>query len=162
MKSVFDIDDDNSTLNTLNFSNAFLNSVNRNLELQQDFSLLTVALDGFEMLVHTVDQQTSDVIIKEFAKVLFGCICEDDQVFRLSDHEFTIILNNAHKLPSTKVVQNIQKKISKNFFLSALNVFCNIGSADLHDNDNFATLYTRACKALKRNQQDKNSIFASV
>lgn len=158
MKSVFDIDDNNPQIDTLNFSNAFLNSVNRNLARQQEFSLLTVALDGFEMLIQTVDQQTSDVIIKEFAKVLFGCICEDDQVFRLSDHEFTIILNNSQQLPSAKVIHNIQKKISNNFFLSALNVFCNIGSADLHSNDNFQSIYSRACRALKNNKNTDHAI----
>jgi len=160
MKSVFDIDESNPALETLGFSNAFLNSVNRNLALQQEFTLLTVALDGFDMLVNTVDQQTADVIIKEFAKVLFGCICEDDQVFRLSDHEFTVILNNAQHLPSTKVIKNIQHKVSNNFFFSTLNVFCNIGSADLHIDDNFNSLYSRACRALKSNKENYHSIVS--
>jgi diguanylate cyclase (GGDEF)-like protein len=141
MKSAFYFEE-NEFPDELEFSQAFLNSVNRNLQLQRNFSLLTIALDGFEMLVHTVDQQTSDLILKEFAKVLFGCICEDDQVFRVSNHEFTIVLNDIENFPVFDITQNIQNKISNNFFLSKLNVCCNIGSAQHQSNDNFQRLFS--------------------
>ena len=132
------------------FTISFQNSVRNNMEQCRNFSLLVLNLDGFEEINNTFGQQSGDLVLTSFAKVLSNCIRYRDQVFRYGADEFTVILNDSDKNSMLVIVDRIQKAIVDNSLLSEFSVSCSIGCANYQKNDDLDSLFERAEQALSR------------
>jgi len=61
---------------------------------KQKFAVLFLDLDHFKEINDTLGHDTGDVLLKETANYLLGCVRETDTVARMGGDEFTIILTD--------------------------------------------------------------------
>ncbi|MFT6986819.1 MAG: diguanylate cyclase (GGDEF)-like protein [Psychromonas sp.] len=126
------------------FAISFQNSVNHNIEQRRNFSLLVLDLDKFKQINDQFGEQSANLVLTSFAKILSDCIRFRDQVFRYGDEQFTILLNDADEMSIPYIIDRIDKAVMDNSLLLEFNVSCRIGSADYKKNDDLSSLFERA------------------
>ena len=71
-------------------------------------------LDGFKQINDSLGHEIGDLLLKEVAQRLQGCVRESDTVARLSGDEFTVILENiSRKQDAATIAEKILKKLSE-------------------------------------------------
>jgi diguanylate cyclase (GGDEF)-like protein len=82
-------------------------------------AVLFLDLDGFKLINDTFGHDVGDVLLREAAKRIVGCVRESDTVARLGGDEFTVILNNVRTPDNIKHVANkIVEAIARPFILN--------------------------------------------
>ena len=81
---------------------------------RQSLALMFVDLDGFKSINDTRGHEVGDVLLKEVANRLSGCVRQSDTVARLGADEFTVILENIeHTQAAAQVAEKILKVINE-------------------------------------------------
>ena len=132
------------------FAVSFQNSVKHNIEQRRNFSLLVLNLDGF----NKINEDSANLVLTSFAKILSDCIRFRDQVFRYGDYQFTILLNDADEVSVPYIIERIDSAVMNNPLLLEFNVSCRIGCADYQKNDNINSLFERAEQALNQSDEE--------
>ena len=99
---------------------------------KQKFAILFLDLDHFKEINDTLGHDMGDVLLKEVANRLLGCVRRMDTVARMGGDEFTIILTETKVPENVELVANkILKAISTPFDLvgKPYNIGCSIGIA---------------------------------
>ena len=100
-------------------------------------ALLFIDLDKFKEVNDTLGHSMGDILLKEAARRISGCVRETDTVARLGGDEFTVILAELDDTGSIdRVAENILKNLAKPFRLGdeTAYVSASIGIT-LHPND---------------------------
>lgn len=126
------------------FAISFQNSVKHNIEQRRNFSLLVLDLEGFTK----INEESADLVLTSFAKILSDCIRFRDQVFRYGAYQFTILLNDADEMSIPYIIERIDRAVMGNPLLQEFNVSCRIGSADYQKNESLSNLFDRAEQSL--------------
>jgi len=84
----------------------------------QPLALMFLDLDGFKDVNDTLGHDAGDLLLKEAARRLNGCVRESDTVARLGGDEFTVILTDMHD-PNhiDRVARHILRMLSEPFLL---------------------------------------------
>lgn len=92
------------------------------------FALGYIDLDGFKNINDTMGHDTGDLLLREVAERLRGCIRSSDTVSRLGGDEFTVLIRNLHS-PSGAVhtAEKIIHALSRPFRIGMHN--CNISAS---------------------------------
>ena len=81
-------------------------------------ALLFLDLDEFKDVNDTLGHDMGDILLKEAAQRMCGCVRETDTVARLGGDEFTIILSELEDVASVeRVAQDVLQKLSEPFLL---------------------------------------------
>ncbi len=102
-------------------------------------ALLFIDLDKFKEVNDTLGHSMGDILLKEAARRISGCVRETDTVARLGGDEFTVILAELEDTGSVeRVAENIRQNLAKPFRLGdeIAYVSASIGIT-LHPNDAF-------------------------
>ena len=82
-------------------------------------AVLFLDLDGFKLINDTFGHDVCDVLLREAAKRIVGCVRESDTVARMGGDEFTVILSNVRTPDNIKHVANkIIEAIARPFVLN--------------------------------------------
>ena len=82
-------------------------------------AVLFLDLDGFKLINDTFGHDVGDVLLREAAKRIVGCVRESDTVARMGGDEFTVILSNVRTPDNIKQVANkIVEAIARPFVLN--------------------------------------------
>lgn len=82
-------------------------------------AVLFLDLDGFKLINDTFGHDVGDVLLREAAKRIVGCVRESDTVARMGGDEFTVILSNVRTPDNIKHVANkIVEAIARPFVLN--------------------------------------------
>lgn len=82
-------------------------------------AVLFLDLDGFKLINDTFGHDVGDVLLREAAKRIVGCVRESDTVARMGGDEFTVILSNVQTPDNIKHVANkIVEAIARPFVLN--------------------------------------------
>ena len=134
--------------NRANYDDAIDRALQQCQRHNMRFSLLVLDLDNFKQVNDKHGHQVGDELLKSFVTVAANCLRGTDQFFRFGGDEFAIILDHDH-FASAKVVCNrlinalANTDIVNNYGVS-VSVGCSYATAD----DNSASLFKRADKAL--------------
>lgn len=126
------------------------------------FALLFVDLDGFKSINDTFGHEVGDILLREVAKRIGGCVRESDTVARMGGDEFTIILTSLTQPDgAAQVAQKIIEALYEPVFAGSLegSVGASIGITLYPDNGaDRETLLSRADAAMYRaKEQGKNT-----
>lgn len=131
--------------NRQQFVIAFKNSVKMRIQKKRNISLLLIDLNGLKQ-IH--GHKSADLVISTFACLLSQCILFSDQVFRYSDEQFVVILNQTENTSITALIQNICHILDHNIIMKEFDITCSVGCADVKDDDDFNRLVERAEQSL--------------
>ena len=96
------------------------------------FALLYLDLDKFKPVNDSYGHGVGDLLLKQVAQRIAGCVRESDTVARIGGDEFVIILRAVSLADSAaQVAENIRQAIEKLFFVDGheLSISCSIGVA---------------------------------
>jgi len=74
--------------------------------------VMFIDLDRFKKINDTLGHSTGDILLKEVAKRLSGCLRSDDCVSRLGGDEFVVFLNRTTRKEAEKIAQRLIVSIS--------------------------------------------------
>jgi len=101
------------------------------------FAILFIDLDGFKAVNDTFGHNIGDLLLKEVANRLTGCLRRNDVLSRIGGDEFIILLNRIKSRSEvSEVAERIITQISAPFHLD--NNTCNIGTSigiSIHPDD---------------------------
>ncbi len=92
--------------NRTQFQQQLSDTISAAKKFQTSFALFFLDLDHFKDINDSLGHHVGDVVLKEFANRLKGCIRHEDTLARIGGDEFTIILNNIEKLTDVSTVAN--------------------------------------------------------
>jgi diguanylate cyclase (GGDEF)-like protein len=96
------------------------------------FALLYLDLDKFKPVNDSHGHGVGDLLLKQVAQRIVGCVRESDTVARIGGDEFVIILRAVSLADSAaQVAENIRQALEKPFFVDGheLSISCSIGVA---------------------------------
>ena len=87
-------------------------------------ALLYIDLDNFKEINESMGHDRGDILLKEAAKRIKGCVREDDFVFRIGGDEFTVIFHHLDSVDMIeRTVESILEELSKRFVVDGTNIF---------------------------------------
>ena len=93
----------------------------------QSLALLFLDLDHFKEINDTLGHDIGDLLLKQTAQRLLGCVRETDTVSRLGGDEFTIILTELIDVSNIdRITQSLLKKIAEPFELQGEVVYISV------------------------------------
>lgn len=98
----------------------------------EHLALLYLDLDGFKQVNDTFGHEVGDLLLRDVARRLAGCIRESDTIGRMGGDEFTVLVTNIQGPDSAAIVAGkIRNAIEAPFELNGrtVNVSATIGSA---------------------------------
>ncbi|MGA9665299.1 MAG: diguanylate cyclase [Gallionella sp.] len=117
---------------------------------KESFAILYLDLDGFKLVNDTYGHGSGDVLLREAAKRIAGCVRESDTVARMGGDEFTVILGNV-STPNSKVhvAKKIIEAIARPFVLDGKHctISVSIGIAVYPDNGKTAAQLVKIADA---------------
>ncbi len=104
--------------NRVLFLDRFEQDIKKATRTGYQLTLIYLDLDRFKEVNDTLGHDMGDLLLKEAAQRLRGCVRSSDTVARLGGDEFTIILSNVEDESSIeRVAQNILNKLAEPFQL---------------------------------------------
>ena len=155
----------NDNLTGLPNRSLFSDRLNQALALaqrhKQELAVMFLDLDHFKEINDTLGHDTGDVLLRQAANRLMGCVRKTDTVARMGGDEFTVILTETKEPGSVELVaKNILKSLLDPFDLdgNTCNVGCSIGIAlyPKHGED-AETLLKHADNAMYYAKRKRNS-----
>jgi len=135
---------------------------------KSEFAVFFLDLDHFKEINDTLGHDMGDVLLRQAASRLMGCVRKSDTVARMGGDEFTVILTDTTESGSIEIVaNNILKSLQEPFELndSTCNIGCSIGIA-LYPKDGLdsETLIKHADSAMYHAKRERNSFafFKSI
>lgn len=105
---------------------------NRALRYKRSLSLLMLDIDEFKQVNDGFGHPCGDSVLRDFAKILKGCIRKTDIVARYGGDEFGILLTETKKSMAMKVSEKIRREVEKHPFVyreKAFRITVSIGVA---------------------------------
>nr|WP_186338892.1 diguanylate cyclase [Mariprofundus sp. NF] len=126
------------------------------------FALFFLDLDHFKEINDTLGHDMGDLLLRQTANRLLGCVRKSDTVARLGGDEFTVILTETKRPPGCVelVANNILKSLLEPFELSGehCKIGCSIGIAIYpEDGEDRETLLKHADSAMYHAKRERNS-----
>jgi len=135
----------------------------RSLRHKLKISFLMIDIDHFKQCNDKYGHLTGDVVLREVADKVSGCVREIDLVARYGGEEFCVLLPDTDKDAARDVAERIRQNIEQSEFSAydeVLRVNVSIGVADFpHDSNNPSELIDKADQALyQAKQQGRNRV----
>jgi diguanylate cyclase (GGDEF)-like protein len=131
---------------------SFYNFINDNIEINKEFCLLFIDLDGFKQINDSLGHDYGDLLLQHVSKRIISCVRSDDFVARLGGDEFTVVLNNlTNEAKINQIISHILTSIESVFYLKSERVFASASvGATLYpqDGDNVDLLIKNADQAM--------------
>lgn len=133
-------------------------------EQRGSFSLLFLDLDYFKSVNDTHGHLVGSKLLVEVARIIKGCVRDDDVVVRFGGDEYVILLHGTDSGGALKVAERIRRTIETHHFLSregfGLSVTTCIGVASFpeHAQDK-ATLLDLADRAMYRGKKSTRNVI---
>lgn len=104
--------------NRILFLDRFEQEIKKSKRSGRAITLMYLDLDRFKEVNDTLGHDSGDLLLKETAARLLGCVRATDTVARMGGDEFTIILNNLeNQLSTERIAQNILDRFAEPFHL---------------------------------------------
>jgi two-component system cell cycle response regulator len=138
--------------------------INDSKEQKGTFSLLFLDLDYFKGVNDTHGHLVGSKLLVEVARIIKGCVRDDDVVVRFGGDEYVILLHGTDSGGALKVAERIRRTIETHHFLSregyGLSVTTCIGVASFpeHAQDK-ATLLDLADRAMYRGKKSTRNVI---
>ena len=100
--------------NRLMFNNKLEQAIKDSKRSGESLALLFIDLDNFKEINDTLGHDEGDLLLKQFAERINGCLRETDTASRIGGDEFTVIFNHLQdakqaKILAEKLLSNIRK-----------------------------------------------------
>jgi diguanylate cyclase (GGDEF)-like protein/PAS domain S-box-containing protein len=145
-------DDLTNLPNRVLFGDRVNNAIRAALRAREPLALLVMDLDGFKQVNDTLGHQCGDLLLKQVAERLVGCLRDGDTVARLGGDEFGILpIGGTDLAGAAGVAWKIQKAFELPFLLDdhSVDVKVSIGMTLVPDHgDNMDDLLRRADLAM--------------
>jgi len=138
--------------------------INDSKDGKDTFSLLFLDLDYFKSVNDTHGHLVGSKLLVEVARIIKGCVRDNDVVVRFGGDEYVILLHSTDSGGALKVAERIRRTIETHHFLSregyALTVTTCIGVASFpeHAQDK-ATLLDLADRAMYRGKKSTRNVI---
>ena len=150
------------------FDEALAFMISRRQQSGESFGLMLIDIDHFKRINDTFGHQAGDDVLLSIAKALKECVRPEDFVGRLGGDEFVIILDGLTKQNADLVGTRIRSTVELYDFSIANSgqstvVTMSMGLAVVRKDDDAATLYDRADKALYKSKElGRNRLYTIV
>lgn len=114
-------------------------------------SLAIIDIDHFKKINDTMGHSTGDVALAHLAKVVKSIIRSTDVLARYGGEEFVILLPGSKEKDAVNVIANVQRNLTKNFFMHDSNrvlITFSAGVAERKNGELFDEVLPRADAAL--------------
>lgn len=114
-------------------------------------SLAIIDIDHFKKINDTMGHSTGDVALAHLAKVVKSIIRSTDVLARYGGEEFVILLPGSKEKDAVNVITNVQRNLTKNFFMHDSNrvlITFSAGVAERNNGELFDEVLPRADAAL--------------
>lgn len=106
------------------FSTALNNAITYSRHSQLPFALLFMDLDRFKQVNDTLGHDAGDLLLKEVAMRIRGCIRDADILCRIGGDEFTLILTgNCVETAALRVSEKLINELSRSFEIYAQEIY---------------------------------------
>lgn len=95
-------------------------------------ALLFIDLDGFKLINDSLGHAAGDLLLKEVAQRLKGCVRKSDMVARLAGDEFTIILEGLEPEHTLVIAEKVLAAIGRAYFLHGHEFFISASMGIAH------------------------------
>ena len=133
----------------------FEDTLNREVKLahryKRSLSVIILDIDNFKNFNDNFGHSLGDQVIKSTANNITSCVRSTDIVFRYGGEEFVALLSNTSVEGAVFLAERIRKKIESsiiNFEDQNINVTVSLGVSELNENEQNASFFSRADKAL--------------
>jgi diguanylate cyclase len=119
-------------------------------------TLAMMDIDHFKKINDTLGHSTGDVALKHLVKVVKSLIRNTDVLARYGGEEFIILLPGTKEDDAIKIIQGVQRELTKNFFLhhnERVLITFSAGVAERFSNEAIDEVLPRADAALYRAKQ---------
>lgn len=128
-------------------------------------SLAIIDIDHFKKINDTMGHSTGDVALAHLAKVVKSIIRSTDVLARYGGEEFVILLPGSKEKDAANVIANVQRNLTKNFFMHDSNrvlITFSAGVAERKNGELFDEVLPRADAALYvAKQTGRNRVVAA-
>lgn len=114
-------------------------------------SVAIIDIDHFKKINDTMGHSTGDVALAHLAKVVKSIIRSTDVLARYGGEEFVILLPGSKEKDAVNVIANVQRNLTKNFFMHNTNqvvITFSAGVAERNNGEHFDDVLPRADAAL--------------
>lgn len=139
------------THNRASFNNQLMRDIEISRRTDSALSLMVLDIDYFKQINDEFGHLMGDRVLQVMAERAQNCIRGSDMLFRYGGEEFTILLNNTDKDGARLLAERIRHCISDRpiiFEEVCIDMTISIGIASLTEEDDNASLFDRADKAL--------------
>lgn len=139
------------THNRASFNNQLMRDIEISRRTESPLSLMVLDIDFFKQINDDFGHLIGDRVLQVMAERAQNCIRGSDMLFRYGGEEFTILLNNTDKDGARLLAERIRHCISDRPVILedvCIDMTISIGIASLNEEDDSASLFDRADKAL--------------
>lgn len=104
-------------LNRRGMEEAFERELSRASRMSSPLSIALLDVDHFKRLNDTLGHQAGDAALVHLAKVLRQLLRPTDSIARYGGEEFLILMPNTEAAEAQKVMQRVQRELTRQFFL---------------------------------------------
>lgn len=151
MNSLYDMatKDDKTGLYNMRFFDTILeHEIKRVERYKKDLSIVIIDADNFKQINDNYGHRQGDTVLLRIAKVIKENTRKSDVLARFGGEEFVILLPNTEVRKALRISERLRKKIMIDKELFRIGVTISIGISNFEPNDNIATLFEKADKAL--------------
>ncbi|TQV78266.1 GGDEF domain-containing protein [Exilibacterium tricleocarpae] len=147
---------------------AMQNTLDRELRLarryRQALSLLVIDIDHFKSINDRLGHSGGDQVLREVAQQIGRASRETDLTFRYGGEEFVVVLSNTGESGAATIAERVRQGIDTLAIRlkgDAVHTTVSVGCSTLTAEDDIASLFERADKALyKAKQKGRNRVVA--
>lgn len=129
-------------------------------------SLAMLDIDHFKKINDTLGHSTGDKALAHLAKVVKGILRSTDVLARYGGEEFVILLPGSTQDDAIQVISNLQRELTKNFFLhnsERILITFSAGVAERVPHENVDSILPRADAALyQAKQSGRNRVIGAM
>jgi diguanylate cyclase len=152
-------------LNRRGMEDAMEREIARAKRTKKPLCVAVLDVDNFKRLNDTHGHSAGDAALVHLAKVIKHTVRPTDVIARFGGEEFVIILTETGQGEAVKVVQRLQRELTRRFFLhnnERLLITFSAGVAEYRQSDSDESLFQRADKAMYQAKvQGKNRVVSA-